>query len=111
VTLDDLRVKAQAVLVHSDNIGEDWFGEQELRSLLIANGSPDAPYIAAASPQQVLKLIAAVEAAKKALAALEEVTQLLDVALGVVGRCHPDGPAAKARDAIAALRSALKELE
>jgi hypothetical protein len=97
VTLDDLRVKAQAVLVHSDNIGEDWFGEQELRSLLIANGSPDAPYIAAASPQQVLKLIAAVEAAKR-LMFPEKMATLYHQRK--VREEHE-----------AALRSALKELE
>lgn len=72
-TLDELQRKAEDSLTHSDNIGEGWFGERELRALLIVESSPDAAYIASASPDVMLRLIAVVRAAKAIDAELEPV--------------------------------------
>jgi hypothetical protein len=94
VTLDDLRVKAQAASDCVENTG--WWNKTVLYNLLGGKNDEcppeDAAYIAAADPQTVLKLIAAVEAAKMVL---------LDL----------DGPGETTYETEAALRSALKELE
>lgn len=69
--IEALKELAQRAEAHSDNIGEGWYGEAELRSLLLSS-EHDAAFIAACDPPTILKLVAVVEKAREMEKALSE---------------------------------------